>query len=56
MEITLAVLIVLGIFVGIPVLIGLTIAGMYTLKVNKVRKTESARTVEAVIKARTEIN
>jgi uncharacterized membrane protein YciS (DUF1049 family) len=48
METTLAVLMVLGIFVGIPVVIGLTIAGMYILKVNKVRKTQHTKAIETV--------
>ena len=48
MEMTLAVLMVLGIFVGVPLVVGLTIAGMYITKDNKVRKAEHAKALETV--------
>ncbi len=48
MEMALTVLMVLGIFVGIPAVVGLTIAGMYIVKDNKVRKAQHAKTLEAV--------
>ncbi len=51
METTLAILMVLGIFVGIPALIGFTIAGVYILSNRRVRRAERAKTVEAVAKA-----
>ncbi len=50
MEMTLAVLMVLGIFVGIPALIGFAIAGAYTLKVHRVVK--AGHEVEAATKAK----
>jgi len=46
METTLAILMVLGIFVGIPSLIGVSIAGMYILKDSRVRRAEHARAME----------
>lgn len=46
METTLAILMVLGIFVGIPSLIGVSIAGMYIMKDNRVRKAEHTRAME----------
>jgi flagellar biosynthesis component FlhA len=48
METTLAVLMVLGIFVGVPAVVGLTIAGLYMAKDNKVRKAQHAKALEAV--------
>ncbi len=51
MEMTLAILMVLGIFVGIPALIGFAIAGTYILADRRVRTAERAKTVEAVAKA-----
>ena len=46
METTLAILMVLGIFVGIPVVIGFAIAGAYILRDRRVRKAEHAKAVE----------
>ena len=51
METTLAILMVLGIFVGIPALIGFAIAGTYILSDRRVRRAERAKAVEAVAKA-----
>ena len=48
METTLAVLMVLGIFVGVPLVIGLAIAGMYIAKNNRVRRAEHVKTLETV--------
>ena len=45
METTLAILMVLGIFVGIPVVIGLAIGGVYILRDRQVRKIKRARAV-----------
>ena len=47
METTLAILMVLGIFVGIPALIGFAIAGTYILRDRRVRRAERAKTVKA---------
>ncbi len=49
METTLATLMVLGIFVGIPALIGFTVAGGYVLAGRKAQKTEQK--AEAAAKA-----
>ena len=49
METTLAILMVLGIFVGIPAVIGFAIAGVYALTGHRARKVE--RPVEAPVKA-----
>lgn len=46
MEMTLAILMVLGIFVGIPVVIGLAIGRVYILRDRQVRKIKRARAVE----------
>ncbi len=43
METTLAILMVLGIFVGIPALIGFAIAGTYILSDPRVRRGERAK-------------
>ena len=51
METTLAVLMVLGIFVGIPAIIGFTIAGMYILSNRRARRTERAQSVAEAIAA-----
>ncbi|MFC2010964.1 hypothetical protein ACFLUR_01570 [Chloroflexota bacterium] len=40
METTLAILMVLGIYVGIPAIIGLVIAGAYTLAAHRVQRAE----------------
>ena len=45
METTLAVLMVLGIFVGIPAIIGFTIAGVYSLADHRARRAERAKAV-----------
>lgn len=51
METTLAILMVLGIFVGIPAIIGFAIAGVFILRDRRVRKAERAKTVEGVAEA-----
>ena len=45
METTLAILMVLGIFIGIPAVIGFTIAGVYILSSRRAVRAERARTV-----------
>jgi hypothetical protein len=53
MEMALAILMVLGIFVGIPVIIGLAITGVYFLNDRKVRKvgnTGAAKEAEVINK------
>jgi flagellar biosynthesis component FlhA len=42
METTLAILMVLGIFVGIPAIVGFTIAGVYVLAGRRFRKAQHA--------------
>ena len=44
MEMALTILMVLGIFVGIPAVIGFAISGVYLLNERKVRKTRHIRT------------
>jgi len=51
METTLAILMVLGIFVGIPALIGFAIAGTYMLSDRRVRRAQPAKAVEAATEA-----
>jgi hypothetical protein len=46
MELTLAILMVLGIFVGIPAIIGFTIAGGYLVVNRRAQKTRPAKAVE----------
>jgi len=46
METTLAILMVLGIFVGVPALIGFSIAGVYILSDRRVRRAEHAKALE----------
>ncbi len=46
METTLAILMVLGIFVGIPAIIGLAIVGLYTRGDRRVRRAERAKAME----------
>lgn len=46
MELTLAILMVLGIFVGIPAIIGFTIAGGYLLVDRHAQKTKRNKAVE----------
>lgn len=46
METTLAILMVLGIFVGIPAIIGLAIAGTYIRGDRRVRRAERAKAME----------
>ncbi|MFC1864594.1 hypothetical protein ACFLYG_02060 [Chloroflexota bacterium] len=46
METTLAVLMLLGIFVGIPAIIGFAIAGTYMLGDGRVRRAERAKALE----------
>jgi hypothetical protein len=48
METTLAILMVLGIFVGIPAVIGLAIGGAYILRDRQSRKAEHADTLKEV--------
>lgn len=53
METAFAILMVLGIFVGVPALIGFAIAGAYILKDRQVRRVEHAKALEkakAVVK------
>jgi hypothetical protein len=45
MELTLAILIVLGIFIGIPAVVGFAIAGVYLLSDRRARRSERAETV-----------
>ena len=49
METTLAILMVLGIFVGIPALIGFAIAGTYILSDRRVRRAEHAKALEKAV-------
>ncbi len=49
MEMALTVLMALGIFAGIPAVVGLTIAGMYIVKDNKVLKAQHAKALEAAV-------
>lgn len=51
METALAILMVLGIFAGIPAVIGFAIAGVYILSDRRIRRAERAKTVEAVAEA-----
>ena len=51
METTLAVLVILGIFVGIPAVVGLAIAGAYVLSDRRVRRAERAKTIETATEA-----
>lgn len=51
METTLAILMVLGIFVGIPAIIGFAIAGVYVLRDQRARRTEQTKAVETVAEA-----
>lgn len=46
MELTLAILVVLGIFVGIPAIIGFTIAGGYLLVDRRAQKAKRAKAAE----------
>ncbi|MFC1949943.1 hypothetical protein ACFLW0_07225 [Chloroflexota bacterium] len=46
MELALAVMMVLGIFVAIPALFGFGTAGVFLLKDRRVRKAERARTLD----------
>ena len=43
METTLAILMVLGIFVGIPAVIGFAIAGAYVLRAHRVREAQRVK-------------
>jgi flagellar biosynthesis component FlhA len=43
METGLAILMVLGIFVGIPALVGIAIGGMYLMSNRRIRRAERAR-------------
>jgi flagellar biosynthesis component FlhA len=51
METVLAILMVLGIFVGIPALIGFAIAGTYVLIDRRVRRVEPAKALKAAAEA-----
>ena len=51
METTLAILMVLGIFVGIPAVIGFAIAGVYVLRDQQTRRAERAKAVETAAEA-----
>ena len=48
METAFAILMVLGIFVGVPALLGLAIAGPYILSDRRVGEAERPKAVEAV--------
>jgi len=52
MELTLAILIVLGIFVGVPAVIGFAIAGAYILSDRQVRRAEHAKALEEEVVAK----
>jgi flagellar biosynthesis component FlhA len=47
METTLAILMALGIYVGIPVVIGLAIGGVFVMADRRVRRTQKAAVNEA---------
>ena len=49
METTLAILMVLGIFIGIPAVIGLGIAGMYTLTDRRVRRAQRIESLQQMV-------
>ena len=51
METTLAILMVLGIFVGIPAVIGFAIAGVYLSADRRARRAEQAKAVETAAEA-----
>jgi len=51
METTLAVLMVLGIFVGIPAIIGFAIAGMYIMSDRRARRAERAQSIAEAVTA-----
>ena len=51
METTLAILMVLGIFVGIPALIGFAIAGTYIRSDRRAHRAERAKAVDTVAEA-----
>jgi flagellar biosynthesis component FlhA len=51
METTLAVLMVLGIFVGIPAVIGFAIAGMYILSDRRARRAERVQSLTEAVTA-----
>ncbi len=55
METTLAVLMVLGIFVGIPAIIGFSIAGVYILGGRRVKRAKRAQSVAEAIAAVEEV-
>lgn len=46
MELTLAILMVLGIFVGVPAVIGFAIAGIYFMSDRRVRRMKRAKALE----------
>ena len=46
MEMVLAILMVLGIFIGVPFIVGLAIGGAYMVHERRVFKTEKANSVE----------
>ncbi len=46
MELTLVILMVLGIFIGVPFIIGLAIGGAYMVHERRALKTEKASAVE----------
>jgi hypothetical protein len=51
METTLAVLVILGIFVGIPAVVGLAIAGMYIMSDRRVRRANRVKALETATEA-----
>lgn len=50
MELTLAILMVLGIFVGIPAVIGFAVAGVYVLGARQAKRAERVQTHEMTLK------
>ncbi len=48
METTLAILMVLGIFIGIPAVIGFTVAGVYIMSDRRARRAERAKALGEV--------
>ncbi len=54
METILAILMVLGIFIGIPAVIGFTIVWLYILSDRRTRRAERAKAVESITEAQPE--
>jgi hypothetical protein len=51
METFLAILMALGIFVGIPIIIGLSVVGVYLMSNRRVLRTQRAKALEASAEA-----